>query len=308
MEEVWFSSLATACAENYNSVLADAPRPILPARLIEVAKNPGGSLDPRGYEHPIVRPFRGQEKVGLLSSPVERYFKVKPLEPAADKKSAAGADIATNPPQVALATNNGDPLIVTRTVRHGRVVLVTTSADTSWTMLPAWGTYLPLVRQILDWCLAGQSQPRNLAVGDPLESLVDAATSTASLTIERPDGSRRSATLKAQGDSCAWSYDDTRLSGVYSAEFGPPLSLTQLFAVNLLTAESDLASISRDELQSEALPGVPVDYQVGWLSEGARLTLPEATAGQLHVGLLCAVVGLLLLETVLAWRLGYNRR
>ena len=86
------------------------------------------------------------------------------------------------------------------------------------------GTYLPLVRQILDWCLAGQTQPRNVAVGDTLESSVKTSSALTTLTIERPDGHRRSVPLNVQGDYATWSYDDTRISGIYTAEFSPPLA------------------------------------------------------------------------------------
>jgi hypothetical protein len=295
-------------SENYNRILADVPMPLLPARLGDVAKNVASRLDPRNYAHPILRTFRGQERVGLLSTPVEQYVKVKIIEPAASGASPRDTDLRQNPPQVALAFGSGDPLIVTRTVRNGRVVLLTTSADTSWTMLPAWGTYLPLVRQILDWCLAGQAQPRNVAVGDTLESSVRASVVSASLTMERPDGRRQNVPLNAQGDYATWSYDGTRISGIYTAQFSPPLAPPQLFAVNLLTAESDLSSISSDELQNDVLPGVPIDYRTAWQVGGSRPALSEAHAGQLHVELLYAAAGLLLLETIMAWRLGYNRR
>ena len=294
--------------ENYNRTLADVPRPILPARLGEVAKNAAGRLDPRNYEHPILRPFRGQEKVGLLSSPVEQYIKVKPLgSTASGGEGPSDADLRQNPPHVALALGNGDPLIVTRAAGRGRVVLVTTSADTSWTMLPAWGTYLPLVRQILDWCVAGHAQPQNVAVGDTLESSIKASPSRTTLTMERPNGHRCAVPLNVQGDYASWSYDDTRISGIYMAQFSPLLAPSQLFAVNLITAESDLTSISSDELQNNIFPGVQIDYRTAWQAGGTRMALGESTAEQLHVDLLYAVAGLLLLETIIAWRFGYNR-
>jgi hypothetical protein len=296
-------------SENYNRTLADMQRPILPARLGEVTKNATGNLDPRNYEHPILRPFRGQEKVGLLTSPVEQYIKVKPLDSTLSGDTSPGnADLRQNPPQVALALGNGDPLIVTRAVRRGRVVLVTTSADASWTMLPAWGTYLPLVRQIVDWCLSGQAQPRNVAVGDTLESSVRASAASASLTMERPDGRHRIVPLNVQGDYASWSYDDTRISGIYTGQFSPPIAPPQLFAVNLNTAESDLRSVSSDELQNDVFPGVTIDYRTAWQAGGARPALPESHAGQLRVEMLYVAAALLLLETIIAWRLGYSRR
>ena len=314
-------------ADNYNSVLAgrvpEGSRQILPARLVAVAKNPGGSLDPLDYRHPIVQKFRGQEKAQLLESPVLQYFKVKLPEAVPGGQAQATVGDATRPPpvkgesrnaraaprspaEVVLALSNGDPLIVTQPVRHGRVVLVTTSADRSWGSLPIWPTYEPLVKEILAWCTAGQAQPRNLAVGDPLESALAAVPALTGVSIERPGGQFRAVPLEVQGDYSTWRYDDTLVSGIYTARFAPPLLPSQLFAVNLLTAESDLTPISRDELQNEVWPGLPLSYEPAWQGEAAPLPSPVGPSGQLQVTLLYAVVGLLLLESILAWRFGYN--
>ncbi len=316
-------------AENYNSLLAGraaegwAPgtpgRQVLPARLIAVAKNPGGRLDPLEYRHPIVQKFRNQEKTQLLESPIGQYFKVKLPEAVAAPRSPLPAPRSPTmgtwcPPvphsaaEVVLALSNGDPLVVAQPVRRGRVVLVTTSADASWGLWPLWGTYEPLVKEILRWCTAGQAQPRNVAVGDPLESALAATPALTSMSIECPGGQRRAAPLEVQGDYSTWRYDDTLISGIYTAHFGSPLLPSQLFAVNLLTAESDLTPISREELQNEVWPDLSLGYATAWQDEGAPLPSPAGPAGQLHVGLLYAVVLFLLLETLLAWRFGYNTR
>jgi len=292
-------------AENYNSVLADPSRPLLPARLVAAAKAPGGSLDALDYRHPIVGKFRGQEETGLLRAPIWQYFKVQLAEAGGGRK---GQPAGRAPAEVALALGNGDPLIVAQPIRRGRVVLVTTAADASWSDLPTGGTYEPLVKEILAWCIAGQAQPRNVAVGDPLESALAATPALADVSIERPDGQRRTVPLEVHGDYSSWRYDDTLISGIYTARFAAPLSQSQLFAVNLLTAESDLTPISQEELRGEVWPGIPLDYETSWQGTGTPLPSPSATSGQLHVGLLYAVVVLLLLELVLAWRFGYNAR
>ena len=156
-----------------------------------------------------------------------------------------------------LALSNGDPLIVAQPVRRGRVVLVTTSADASWSLLPKWGTYEPLVKEILAWCTAGQAQPRNVAVGDPLESALAATPALTSVSIERPGGQRRTVPLEVQGDYSTWRYDDTLISGIYTAHFASPLSQSQLFAVNLMTAESDLTPISQRRAAKRSLARHP---------------------------------------------------
>ena len=234
-------------AENYNRMLAagasEGGRPILPARLIAVAKNPGGRLDPLDYRHPIVQKYRGQEKAGLLESPVGKYYRVKlaqanavePSKAAAGKgprspeKGGSGAAAAmppaAAPAEVVLALSNGDPLIVAQPVRRGRVVLVTTAADMTWgpagLSLPQWSTYPVLVKEILAWCTAGQAQPRNIAVGDPLESAVAATPLLGSVSIECPDG-RRPGAAGGAGRLQHVACDDTFVSGIYTAWFAPP--------------------------------------------------------------------------------------
>src|SRR5208283_1223992 len=213
-----------------------------------------------------------------------------------------------SPAEVVLAMSNGDPLIVARSIRRGRIVLVTTSADASWNQWPKWGTYEPLVKEILFWCIAGQTQPRNFEVCDPLESMVVTTPALTDVSIERPGGQHRAVPLEVQGDFSTWRYDDTLISGIYTAHFAAPLPQSQLFAVNLVTAESDLTSISQDELQDEVWPGLPLRYETSWQGEGTPLPSPAGPSRQLHVGLLYAVVGLLLLDSILAWRFGYNVR
>jgi hypothetical protein len=163
------------------------------------------------------------------------------------------------------------------------------------------------LKEILHWCIAGQAQPRNVGVGDPLEATLPATPALTNVSIERPGGQNRTAPLEIQGDYSAWRYDDTLLSGIYTAQLGSPLLQTQLFAVNLTTAESDLAAISQDELQNEVWPGLPLGYETVWQGADTLLPSPVAPPKQLHVDLLYAVVFLLLLESLLAWRFGYNK-
>ncbi|MGA2031546.1 MAG: BatA domain-containing protein [Thermoguttaceae bacterium] len=278
-------------AERYNRELGDGAggRRILPATIGPLITQPQSALNPLGYRHPIVAPFKDREKSGLLTTPVDKYFKLQPQSST-----------------VVLAFNNGDPLVLAEPVRRGRVVLVATSADKSWTALPLWTSYVPLVHEILMWCASGQFEQSNVQVGEPLAGSVSATAADSPLSIVRPDGQTRRLQVRAEGESGAWTYGDTMLSGLYTVRSAGTAARGRTFAVNVNTAESDLTQLGFDELQSEVWPGIAVAYRTTWDSADAAVAGPSAGPGRLHVQLLYLVLGLLFVETYLAWRFGYQ--
>jgi hypothetical protein len=281
--------------DEYNRQLGGAGggRRLLPARLDSLVSQPQPGLDPLGYRHPIVEAFRGRPKSGLLTTIVSKYIKLQPIKGSAAK--------------VALALANGDPLVVEEPIRRGRVVLVATSADVSWTPMPVWFSYVPLVQEIVAWCVGSQSGQRNVEVGEPLEDPVGAAAGDVPVAVERPDGQVRSAGLRAEAGDGVWTYGDTYRSGVYTARFGPPLGRSRSFAVNVDPSEGDLAPVGIEELQSEVWPGIPFECQTSPHALDARVAGPAPSRGRLHVALLYAVLALLFLETFLAWQFGHHQ-
>jgi hypothetical protein len=279
--------------DEYNRQLGGegGSRRLLPARLGAVVSQTQLSLDPLGYRHPIVDAFRGRPKSGLLTTIVSKYIKLQPLKGA----------------NVALALADGDPLVVEQSIRRGRVVLVATSADISWTPMPVWFSYVPLVQEIVAWCVGSQSEQRNVEVGEPLEGAVGAAAGDVPVAVARPDGQVRSVPLRAAGGDGLWTYGDTYRSGVYTARFGPPPGRSRSFAVNVDPSEGDLTPIGVQELQSEVWPGIPFECQTSWQSLDARVAGPTPGGGRLHVQLLYAVLAMLFLETFLAWRFGHHQ-
>ena len=288
-------------AERYNRELggerAGAPR-LLPARLGPVVSAPQHGLDPLEYRHPAMRAFRGRERSGLLTTPVWKYMKLS--VPDHDAQSGHGSA------RVVLAFANGDPMIVEDGVGHGRVAVVATSADLAWSALPVWPSFLPLVQELLAYCVGGESRQRTLEVGQPLDGAVPLPAAGETLSIQRPDGGSESLRPATPGDYGQFSYAETTQSGIYAARLGTPPLHTQLFAVNLDTAESDLTELPPDELRGEVWPGVPFVYETNW-------TLPEHPSvgrpgrpGALHLELLYAAFALLLAETFIAWRFGHH--
>ena len=282
-------------AESYNRELGgeESGTRVLPARLEQPAVGESYFFDPLEYRHPIVAPFARHERSGLLTTPVWKYFKVKPYD-----RDAA---------RVALAFHNGDPAIVEERIARGRSILLATavspeSVDRSsrppmpWTALASWPSFPPLVHEMLALAARGAADQRNRLVGESLAGSVPGAASVPSLTIEAPDGQRDRVPFETDGEYRSWRYDRTIWSGIYTAEFGPRRDDRQLFAVNVATRESDL-----ERLDPELLPSqFRRDFRLDQAATSAAVAKPT----QYFRWFLAAVFVLLLAETYLAWHFG----
>lgn len=282
-------------SEAYNRLLADVEKPssrILPARLGPVVSPSAGRLNPLEYRHPIVAAFRGRERAGLLTTPIFQYVRLERIE---------GSQA-----QVVLATANGDPLIMEEPIHQGRVVLVATSADTTWTAMPLWPSYVPLVQEIAAYAISGLGRQEQVRVGESLGAMFPAPPSVPSVRLTPPEGSAVELRPRLEAGLLSWNYAETFWSGFYVVEYAPPLSRQESYAVNPDTRESDLTKLSAAELQQMWGPEIPFQYQTrlestvptaSWAAPPQRLT-----QFFLHTALV-----LMVLESVFAWRMG-NRR
>ena len=276
-------------ADRYNRQLGGKDG-LLPAALGKVVNNAKPGLNPLDYRHPIVEAFRGRERAGLLTTPLDKYFK---LDLPAD--SAA---------KVALATASGDPLVVERPFGRGRVILVATSADTSWTAMPMWPSYVPIVQQLLNFAIGGRASQRSALVGQSLGGIVPASSVGMSGTMQTSDGRREPLQLRAESDATAWSFDGTATSGIYTAQFGKSAESSELLAVNVDTVESNLEKLTEEQLRAEVLPGVAFDYQTTWEAAADASSGVIGRRATLARPLLYAVLAMLFVETFLAWKYG----
>jgi hypothetical protein len=293
-------------ADSYNAATVGKDKPLLPARLGDVVSESRFGLDPLDYRHPIVAPFRGRERAGLVTTPVTRYFR---LEPTEDRPQT----------EVALATPSGDPLVVTAPLASGRIVLVATAGSLAsvdaatgepWTAWPAWPSFLPVVREILAFAVGGNQVESQSTVGTPLSAPLAPDSTVEQLEITRPDG--RTATVSATTSPTGrrWSYADTDLSGIYSVR-NPSSSDTKNFAVNVDTRESDLVQADLQKLPPAlaVVRGSPDPAPVG-----AAVGRPYHITGSIvpraawHRPLLWTAFSLVFVELCLAWLFGRGGR
>lgn len=284
---------------NYNEMLAgdrSGGVRILPARLGPKAEEGQYRLDPLGYRHPIVADFRAREQAGLLITPINRYFKLKLPK---DSKAKVALAIPSGDPPI------GDPLIVEETIHRGRVVLVATSADRSWTPMPYSPCYVPIVQELLAFAIGGGPQQRNVLVGQTLGASIPTPAADVPVRLQTPDArGEKLLRLRPEGDYSSWSFSETTTSGIYAARLDPPLSRVDLFAVNVDPVESDLTKLSPEELHEQVWAGI--DFETSREDLGEEPVRRISRRGVFSRALLYAVLGLLFLETLLAWLFGHH--
>ncbi|HEX5103532.1 MAG TPA: hypothetical protein VFV87_06955, partial [Pirellulaceae bacterium] len=229
---------------------------------------------------------------GLLTTPIWKYIRLEP---------ATGSHIA-------LAFDSGDPAIVEAQFGRGRCVLVATAASpdsidrtaeppTPWTALSSWPSFPPLVHEMLQFAVAGQSEGRNLAVGDELTGIIAAGGLDQPVTLSGPDGLSERLPVVADGLGARWTFGGTATSGLYEAQADQTV---QRFAVNVNPRESDLARFDPELLPSQ------IHREPLGVNEPATITAARDSSSYFRY-VLFAVLGLLLLEPVLAWQFGRGR-
>ncbi len=263
---------------------------LLPATIGRAVDEGDYRLNPLGYRHPLLNVFRGQEQSGLINAPIQRYFQLTP----APRTSA----------RVALALSSDDPIIVEERVGRGEVILVATTADTSWNMLPVLPSYVPLAHELLNLATRGRFSQRNNLVGQPLgEDFPDASHET-QVEIDLPNGEHQS--IRSLSGEHAWQFSETSQSGVYTAHFGPREN-PQVFAVNIDPSESDLTPLSVNQIRNEVWPGVEFDFYSTTSSPSVQPEVVRKHSGKLNLYLLYTALALLLTEPLLAWYFGHRR-
>jgi hypothetical protein len=262
---------------------------VLPAELLDVAPDSEYFFDPLEYQHPVVAPFSGHERSGLLTTPVWRYYQTAPYE-----DSAA---------ETVLAFTSGDAAILEERIGRGRSILLTTAASTDsidrsvnppqpWTALAAWPSFPPLIQQMLSLAVQGRNQNLNALVG---ETITGGMPGMADLpvSIQLPNGDSERVMVQVDGETSRWDFGRTWFSGIYTATYGSPSGGSQSFAVNVDTQESDLQRFDPELLPSQ--------IQQGFHFTDAPGPTPSTRPTQYFRYILAAVLVLLLVESFLAW-------
>jgi hypothetical protein len=316
--------------EAYNRVLYRDGEGILPARLLGRRRAPMQQPfnlfadEPSFRQPPLLAFVSEQDRAGLFSARFREYVGVEPAPRGRSRtilsfiQESASSKLGTTI-EPRSTGRVSEPALLEAGRHRGRVVLFTSTVNMGWTTWPVSPSFLPLLQEILQFAALGRTRERAASVGEVLECFLEAGGSGLHARVRLPNERTEDGRTELVDDVGVLRWTDTDVSGLYVATVGQHPQ-EYLFAVNVPAAtdsqqasESDLARIGSAELQA-IYPGW--DFQLGTdLAQLRHATSPatEAPADQpLHgMGmviarwLLLAMLCLLVLEVVLAWKFGH---
>ncbi len=149
--------------------------------------------------------------------------------------------------------DDGEPILVERSLGHGKILMLGTSVHTAWTNLPLRPIFLPLMMRTT-FELAGAQQGRYRALaGAPLVLQFDKQSQPIGVEVVPPSGETirlKTKRLKVKTGQ-TFRYADTHTPGIYLVK---PLQATQLgrvaFSVNIDPDEAQSIVVGREDLES----------------------------------------------------------
>ena len=270
-------------ANRYSSEL----REVLPARLGEpdTSPDPGSPWRIAFYDtnSPVFSPFHLPNSGDLRIPGFTRRFALEANEGAA---------------RLAFF-DDGVPLLVTRSLGRGRIVLVNTSADTAWSDWPKHKTFVPFLFGLTRFAAQASTheQPHetdSFVAGEDFDLETGNSGRLAQFTLVRPDGKAARLTADAQG---RLRNPGLAIPGVYSLRDKSGHEIRRM-AVNVSPKESNLETLR------------PADFlqQLVRVQGNPKETLAAGLFGTHHhqrefwTALLLAALVLLLIEPFVANR------
>lgn len=196
-------------------------------RLVDRTDGRPARIAVRDEQHPVFAPFRAPGSGDLTAAQVFRY---RAFEAAPDAQVLARFD-------------DGGVALAERQVGDGRVLVVTTSVDDTWTDLPRRPVYLPLMHQLLRHAARATPVPAASTVGDAV-NLTAALGTAADRLVLTPGGASREVSARAGLITL-----DAR--GVYEVRLAARPSIAgPRWAANVSASESDLTAVDEAALQA----------------------------------------------------------
>lgn len=292
---------ATAYSEDlYRSGQGVFPLPL--DQVVEIPEeNDGDVSDLQPIDHPVFAPANLVKNSLLDLVQIEKVF-VPPLEwrPSVDSSVEVLANVRGSKSQ---------PLVLTNRFGKGRVLTVTTTANSQWNNWMRNATFLPIMLLMQDFVSGGRYSNRDPLVAESIDYEFDSSKvrrEATSVWTNLEDRIALPVVLQSmQNEATVAAEISTNQPGVY--EFWVPLidGEVDVFrpTINVDTRESDLAAASHENLISR-LNGTSINL-VDWDEFNPEPKIKPASL--LNRLLFCLLVGVLVAEQILAFSNNYSK-
>jgi len=222
---------------------------LLPARIFKrvgnaVSKTVGYQLTDLDAGHPAFSLFARDGNGDPGRAQIFEFFQVRP-----------------NPTAMLLSRmSHGLPGIVEEKRGRGRSMLVTFTADTSWSNWPVRPTWLPFLHQtLISMITASDVNIGSIRPGMPVSATISAEAND-KIVLKLPDGSEKAASTQVAAQGLIhFTTRDTDQAGYYEIRTGGGKKLVTAFAVNPPPEESRL-----DRINLRKIPRfIPLTHEAG---------------------------------------------
>jgi hypothetical protein len=250
-----------------NADPAELP-PLLPARFQEIQKENPEQADAAGIDSLTLQAdwlqrFRKENGVDFTQVRFSRWWKLAPIDPSPSATDGTPGDgdsaIMLSGSDVQARMNNADPLIVSRSFGHGKVVELAFPLDADWSTLPAKNDFVPFLHELV-FMLTASGYQRNVDVGSPLLLPLRDGKSSTDFLVSGPGFEDQPAELSQRGRNVFAAYRETTVPGLYRFSRKD-------------AEESEPFVVHDDGRESDLTPLTPADWNT--LGEDDRLTRVE---------------------------------
>jgi hypothetical protein len=184
-----------------------------------------GDID---FTHPLFAPFASPRYNDFTKI---HFWKHRPVT----LKSSATTRIIAR-------FDNGDPLLLERSVGSGRVLALTSGWHPKDSQLALSSKFVPLVGALLDLACGGSEVAASVAVHQPVT--LPSKTQSGPIVVRTPDGQEK------RLDADLSTFSETDQPGIYHAKVG---STETRFAVNLSPTESHTTPLNLEQLEQRGV-------------------------------------------------------
>ena len=265
-------------------------------------------IHPPSSQHPATRVLSDQQRIDLDQVTLQTHASFQPL--------ILGDEVS-----VPLRSNQGQPLVIENSIGRGRVLVQSFPISLNATNWPVTNSFVVLVHEWLEYLAGPSARTMNLSTGVPLEWPYEDGNGRP-VGLELPDGTKVDLTENAKDygieqSAGVFRYHSTRLPGTYVARTSINIETPLEIPFHISSPREELlAQPPSDDLRQQLMEVGQFDvaHSTDELSASARTFWSQqdkstSTAGGQPVWhwIVLGLLGLLLLELLLAGRIGRRR-